>query len=217
MQGICAISSCGSPLGKGEVSGGLLLCASCRHALAGRLSRLSDLYVATEHALEASRHHPAGPMRRIRPQAGIRLDELTVSVRGDTVRVLSSWCKLVVDERPAAGPRGIEVPRLTSFLRTHLRWLAVHAAAADFAEEIADLVADMTKILNPAQVRTIDLGPCSNGGCGQMVRASIGSASQSAATRVRCDAGHVWRPREWLRLRPQFDQADPAMARQVLT
>jgi hypothetical protein len=192
---------------KGEVSSGLRLCASCRRALTDDLSNVAALYAASEQALESSRYQSIKSMRRgHRQQAGISLDDKAVSVRDNVVSILSSWCGLVIEERPAAGPGGTEVPRLASYLRVHARWLAAHVAAVEFAGEIAGLVSEAAALVNPSRTRTIDLGPCATEGCGQTVRARIDSADAGAVPHVRCDAGHTWKPQQWLRLRHRFDQ-----------
>jgi hypothetical protein len=201
MQPICDTSGCGAPLRIGAPRG-LRLCTSCRSQLADHLASLPRLYRACEQALEVSREHPLRAIRG-RRSTGICLDDLTVSARGDTIRVLTSFCEMVVDERRVPGPGGLDVATLVSFLRAHLDWLTAHCIAADFAGEIAGLVAGLRQVLNPAQVRTIDLGPCSRDGCGRMVRASISVTSRRPAPRVRCDAGHTWHPRQWLDLRHQ--------------
>lgn len=202
MQQICGIGNCGAYLGRGDVSRGVRLCATCRELLASRLASLPRLYKACEQVLEARPYHSIRLVRGRRP-AGIHLDERTVAVRGDTIRVLSSWCQLVVDEHGATGPRGLDIALLTSFLRAHLDWLVTHPAAADFAAEIAHLAAGAGEVLNPARTPAIDLGPCMEEGCRRMVRTSARPGNQGSAPQVGCDAGHTWPPHQWLRLRYQ--------------
>jgi len=204
MQQDCGIRGCGAPLTLGAKSRGLRLCASCRNLLTGRLISLPRLYQACEQALEVQRLHPIRVVRG-RRSTGICLDDQTVAVRSDTRRVLSSWCEMVVDEHGVTGPSSLDVKALTSFLGAHLNWLATHTAAADFADEIAALAADVKQVLNPVQVRTIDLAPCDRDGCGLMVRASVNTVNQRSVPQVRCDAGHTWQPRQWLGLRHQPD------------
>ena len=204
MQQICGIRSCEAHLARGAISRGLRLCTSCRNLLTGRLTSLPRLYRACEQALEVQRQNPLRVVRGRRP-TGICLDDRTVAVREDTIRVLSSWCEMVVHEGGVTGPRSLEVGILTSFLHRHLDWLATHAAAADFAEEIAVLVAEAKQVLNPAPVRTIDLGLCTRDGCGRVVRASISIINRGSVPQVRCDSGHAWPPRQWLDLRRQLD------------
>jgi hypothetical protein len=199
MQRICGIRDCGAQLGRGAISRNVRLCAPCRELLASRLARLPRLYQACEHVLEARRYHSIRVARGRRP-AGICLDEVTVAVRSDTIRVLSSWCGLIVDERGVTGPREPDIALLASFLRAHLDWLVTHPAAPDFAAEIAHLITGAGEVLNPARARVIDLGPCIEEGCAGMVRTSFRPGNQGSAPQVRCDAGHSWPPHLWLRL-----------------
>lgn len=203
MQQICDITSCGTPLTKGATPRGQRLCASCRNQLAGCLASLPRLYRACEQALEVRREYPMRVIRG-RRSTGICLDDLTMAARADAIRLLASYCELAVDERGVTGPGSLDVETLTSFLHAQLDWFTAHGAAADFAGEIAALAADLKQVLNPAQLRTIDLGPCTKDGCGRMVRARIGVASQQQAPHVGCDAGHTWQPRQWLNLRHQL-------------
>jgi hypothetical protein len=198
-QQLCGVRSCAAPLAKGAIFRGLRLCGSCRSLLATRLTSLPQLYQACEQALEVQRQHSIRAVRGRRP-TGICLDDHTVAVRSDTIGVLCSWCEMVVDERSVPGPSRLDVLTLATFLQTQLDWLAAHTVAADFAEEIAGLVAAVRKVLNPAPARTIDLAPCPRDGCGRMVRASISTARHRSAPQVCCDAGHTWQPRQWLDL-----------------
>jgi hypothetical protein len=203
-QQICALRSCGSPLTKGAISRGLRLCTSCRNLLTSQLASLPRLYRACEQDLEVRRERPISVTRGRRP-TGICLDDVTVAVRSDTIHVLASWCEMVVDECGGMGFSDLNVEILTSFLQTRLDWLVTHAMAAEFAEEIAGLVTEANRVLNPTKVRTIDLGPCTRDGCGRTVRARISSVSRETVPQVRCDAGHTWPPRDWLDLRHQLD------------
>jgi hypothetical protein len=213
MQQICSMRSCGGLLTLGATSRGLRLCTSCRDLMTGRLTSLPRLYRACEQALEVHQQHPIRVVRGRRP-TGICLDERTVAVRSNTMIVLSSWCEMIVDERAVTGPSSLDVRMLTSFLRAHLDWLAAHVVAADFAEEIAGLVADAKQVLNPAQMQTMTLGPCAKDGCDRMVRATVGTSNRRPAPQVRCDAGHALPPRDWLELRRRLDlTTDPASRR----
>jgi hypothetical protein len=204
MQRICGIRNCGEYLGRGEVCRGVRLCTPCRNLLASRLCSLPGLYVASEQVLEVRRYHSIRIARGCRP-SGICLDERTLAMRGDTIRVLCSWCEMIVDERGVSGPCDLEITLLTAFLRAHLDWLTVHPAAADFAQEIAGLADGAGEALAPANVSTIDLGPCIKDGCGRMVRATLRLGSPGSAPHVRCDGGHTWPPHQWLSLRHQLE------------
>jgi hypothetical protein len=172
--------------------------------LATHLTSLPQMYQACGDALEVRRQHSIRVIRGHR-SAGICLDDETVAVRSNMIGVLSSWCEMIVEEHRVTGPRRRDVRTLASFLQAYLDWLATHAVAPDFAEEIVGLVLSVRKVLNPAQVWTIDLAPCLRDGCGQMVRASISTVQHRLPPQVCCDAGHTWQPREWLDLGRQHD------------
>jgi hypothetical protein len=203
-QQVCGVPSCAALLDKGAVFRGLRLCASCRNLLAIRLASLPQMYQACEQALEVRHQHSIRVVRGRRP-TGICLDDETVTVRSNTIGVLSAWCEMIVDERGVPGPGGLDVRKLASFLHAHLDWLSTHSVAADFAEEIAGLAMAFRKVLVPAQERTIDLAPCPQDGCGRMVRVNISTIQRRPGLLVSCDAGHTWQPRQWLDLRRQLD------------
>jgi hypothetical protein len=203
-QRLCGVSSCAAPLTRGEIFHGLRLCASCRNLLRANLTNLPQMYQVCEDELEVHRRDPIRVVGSSRP-TGICLNDETVAVRGNVIAVLSSWCDVIVAEHKVTGPRSRDVKRLVSFIETHLDWLATHAVAADLAEEITGLVRSVRRVLNPAQVRTIDLAPCPVDGCGQTVRASISIVQHRSPPQVSCDAGHTWQPREWLNLSHQLD------------
>lgn len=203
-QQVCGVSSCAAPLAKGEIFRGLRLCASCRNLLVAHLTSLPQMYQICEDELVVHHQDPIRVAGSGRP-TGICLNDETVAVRGNVIAVLSSWCDLIVKERGVIGPKGRDVRRLTSFLETYLDWLAAHAVAADFAEEVIGLVRSVRSVLNPAQVRTIDLAPCPRDGCGQIVRAIISVVQHRLPPQVSCGAGHTLQPREWLNLSRRLD------------
>lgn len=206
MERICCRTRCGRHLSQEKP--GARLCTSCRKRLARRLSSLPGLYLACEQILDSREYHSIRIARGHRP-AGICLDEHTTAARGDTIRVLSSWCAMIVDELGATGPSSLDITLLTAFLRTHLDWLARHPAAGDFADEIAGLASSAGEALNPVHVSGVELGPCAEDGCGCMVRAGFRLGGHGSAPYVHCDAGHIWPPHQWLRLRNQLAASVP--------
>jgi hypothetical protein len=109
-------------------------------------------------------------------------------VCADVVDILSSWCSLVVCERGGIGLAANAVEDMAVFLDMNLIWLAKHDAAGDFVIEVRELGAAARGATDRGEV----LGVCDRGGCGRDIHA--GSAD------VRCEAGHEWRPAEWLSL-----------------
>jgi hypothetical protein len=178
------------------------------------LAEMPALYDECESALEYSKNNEAGRVKGWRPN-GIRLNEAASSARSAMVGVLASWCDLVVDQRGqrAQGTSGRGVPRprqrdvshMSAFLCAHLTWLTSHAAAAEFATEIGDVAAAARRAASPDQRARSALGPCAEPGCEGIVYAikTIGSERDH---QVRCEAGHVWQPHQWMLLGRWIEQ-----------
>jgi hypothetical protein len=169
------------------------LCAPCRERLRTELAELPDLY---EDVLGLS-HYRFDDLVRTGKTTGICRNDAAVAVRADMLDLLASWATLVVDERGVAGPQRRAVPELVQFLNGHLDWLATHPAAADLADEIGDLAALAHEALAPKPATDVVLGRCARPGCSGTVRATT---DDSLARQVSCDAGHVWKPHQWLLL-----------------
>lgn len=206
MSDSCQVQMCGAGLAAREIARGLLLCRACRDWLARQLAGLPALYHGCERALEHRRHRPVERVSGWWP-GGVCLDDSVVEVRSAMVEVLASWCLMIVAERGTAGPGQRTVECLAAYLRAHLDWLAAHAAAADFAGEIDQLVKSARDVVGPAAKPDIELGPCATPDCGTVVRATVGHGDESAAYQVICEAGHVWQPGQWLLLRRRIEQA----------
>jgi hypothetical protein len=166
------------------------------------LTNLPQMYQACEDELAVHGQNPV-KVTGSRRSTGICLNEEAMDVRGNVVGVLASWRDMIAEERGVSGPKGRDVRKLALFIEAYLDWLATHCVAGDFAEEITGLVRSVKRVLNPAQVRTIDIAPCPWEGCGQMVRASISTVERRLPPQVSCGAGHTWQPGEWLNLSRQ--------------
>lgn len=206
MPGACGALACPAGLDARALSLGLRLCAACRDQLVRQLSRLPALYKECEETLQHRADHSAGRVSGRWP-GGICLNEAAVTVRSDMTVVLASWCQMVAGERRVPRPGRRTVGRLAAFLRTHLEWLSAHSAAADFAAEVAELVAAASGVICPDPMLTMDLGPCAEPGCHHILRATIRGADQSLTQQVRCDAGHIWQPHQWLLLGRRIERA----------
>ncbi|MQA07456.1 MAG: hypothetical protein GEU98_02690 [Pseudonocardiaceae bacterium] len=121
--------------------------------------------------------------------------------------MLASWAALVVDERAVSGPGGRNVGELAAFLATHLDWLGAHPAAQDFADEIAELAHAADNVLHPNPTLHMELGPCAEPGCDQMVSATVRAEDAHLPPQVGCSAGHVCQPHQWLLMAGQIHQA----------
>jgi hypothetical protein len=143
------------------------------------------------------------------------LNEAAVDVRSTIVVILASWAALVVDERGVVGPGQRDIRWMVSFLLQHVDWLAAHPAALDFVSEIVELGQVAREVIHPNPVLRLELGPCAQSGCGQMVRAVVRADDEVSPPLVGCDGGHVSSPRQWLLLGRRMARArrEPAEER----
>ena len=128
-----------------------------------------------------------------------------MSVRTDILDILSSWCKLVADERAIPAPGARDARELAVFLDGHVNFLVRHAAVGDFAAEVRELAKTARAVVENTGGDPRQLGPCDREGCGHMVYVTN---LDSGGHKVRCAAGHVWPPREWLALSLRMRQGE---------
>ncbi|WP_116026037.1 hypothetical protein [Thermomonospora umbrina] len=136
---------------------------------------------------------------------GLRLNEEAVAARSAVLSVLACWSAMVADERRVTRPARREATELAGFLAVHLDWLLAHQAAADFAEEILRAAAKARRAAHSAVLPEMDLGPCPHTGCTGVMSAMGYSRGNGRGHDVRCDAGHVWLPHQWLKLSRQIE------------
>jgi hypothetical protein len=187
-----------------RAASGSLLCEPCIEQVEGNLRTLPGLY-------QESLHHIAPLSRRMnltRVSGSRSKDHLNMSAldaRRDIVAILESWSEFVVDELGKAAPSR-SVPQLTRMLLMNVQWLTAQPPAADFADEIADLKAEL--------LRTIDPGPgdgavagraCVIPDCDGVISTSPRGAGGAAST-IGCSQGHSWQMHEWITLRPLVEQ-----------
>jgi hypothetical protein len=197
-------ASCESNDCSHNVAGGFRLCVDHRRALVRQLRTLPGLYRDCGERLTNS---PQGMTLRVttsRP-VGISLNEAAMGVRSDMLDVLGSWCALVVQERGAAAPSTRTVEDLVLFLHRHLVWLTGHPAVGDLVTEVRELALAATEVADDRTRRSRQLGPCGRPGCARVVSETKGVDGRGH--QVRCAAGHVWLPHEWLSLSVRMRQA----------
>lgn len=181
-----------------RVDAGRTVCAACRSRVEEDLVELPGLYELCAYMLDLRRHHLRERVSGHRPR-GIVLNDTVVTIRSDILGVLASWCALVANERGVTGPDELSIRRLSSFLAIHLTWLTEHPSAPDLVDELAELRRSADEVLRPSAGHSMELGRCARPGCGRVVRAE-GHAEGEPPHQVRCEAGHVWTPDQWLQL-----------------
>lgn len=213
---LCEAPGCRSPRANGPEHArlavpGLRLCVVCRDQVERTLAELPMLHAHCERALVRQSRWLTERVGGTRPN-GISLNDAAVAARTDLVDVPASWAALVVDERRVRPPRSGEIRELVRFLGIHLDWLCGHAAAADFAEELADLAQQAREVLDPNPMVRMELGPCQVSGCTEVVHAIVRAADEERPEQVRCGAGHSWGPHQWLLLAGRLENAKQTLA-----
>ncbi|KQX68921.1 hypothetical protein ASD48_40840 [Streptomyces sp. Root1310] len=188
-----------------RAAAGSLLCAACVAQVERSLRALPGLH-------QESLHHVSPTPRRTNPtrvSGSLRRDRLNISVldaRHNILATLESWSEIVVEQLRIPAPAR-SVPQLARFLTRHLAWLAAQPPAADFADEIESLVAELRSTIDPdpgglsALIRQ-----CVVDDCGGKISASLKSTGNSGSRSIECSAGHSWEMTEWLNLRRLMEQ-----------
>ncbi|MGW2013551.1 hypothetical protein [Streptomyces sp. NPDC001927] len=179
---------------------GTMLCLSCRDRLVRELRRLPALYEECARRLDISadreRDRVSGG-----PLPGLPLNTAAMEARSAIVSVLSSWSAAVSQERGVAAPRRV-VERLAEFLLRHSGWLAAHAAAGEFSQEVARLARGATRVIDLGPSRRLAIGGCVEDGCPGRLTASVRPEQPGVPAEITCDAAadHRWFGHEWLQL-----------------
>ncbi|MFI9616699.1 hypothetical protein ACIHCM_34330 [Streptomyces sp. NPDC052023] len=178
------------------------ICARCVGRLHRELRALLELYEESDQALTRATPRLRERVSGSRSTVGIVLDDDAVALRTQVTDVLAQWARLVVDERRdrAPRPRGPRMDSLVRFLQQQLPWLALHPAAVDFDEEVAELLAGLGKLFGPGQVHRFPLGPCLEPGCDGTLHGVTSTGGGQVPSHVTCDAGHALPPHQWMRL-----------------
>jgi len=187
-----------------EALAGSLLCVPCIKQVERNLRTLPALH-------EESLHQVSPTSRRSNPtkvSGSRRLDHLNISVldtRHHILATLESWSEIVVEQLGVAAPER-SVPQLAQFLTRNLEWLAGQPPAADFADEVDALVAELRGMIDPdpgalhALVRQCVVADCDG------VISAAPTGGGAAGRSIGCSAGHAWEMHEWLNLRQLMER-----------
>ncbi|WP_329374961.1 hypothetical protein [Streptomyces sp. NBC_01483] len=186
-------------------STGSMLCVPCVRQVERNLRTLPHLH-------QECLHHVSPTSRRSNPtkvSGSRKLDHLNISVldvRFNIVATLESWSEIVVEQLQVAAPAR-SVHSLTQFLTLHLEWLASQPPAADFADEIEDLVAELHNMIDPdpSDLHAI-IRKCVVDNCGGMISASPNNDGNAGGRSIECSSGHSWEMHEWLNLRQLMER-----------
>ncbi|WP_240434818.1 hypothetical protein [Streptomyces sp. YIM 130001] len=129
-----------------------------------------------------------------------------LDTRHDVLATLGSWSDLVVQELSVTAPRR-DVSQLSQFLLHHLNWLAEQFPAADFADEVEELIAQLRSTIDPDIRNTGSYGrPCVVPDCDGSINPEQTRHGAGRAASIDCSAGHSWEIHELLNIRQLMEQ-----------
>ncbi|SDY89240.1 hypothetical protein SAMN05421504_107340 [Amycolatopsis xylanica] len=159
-----------------EALPGLQICLVCRDRLENDLLGLPKLYDDCVDVLTFD-----------------RTVKKSGEVRTEMVETLSSWAKMIVEERGVRSPNLSGIWQLSTFLLIHFDWLVRHPAAAEFAGQVAGLSRAAHAVVHPDPA-----GPS----------AGQDEAEMPAPEDVpRQHRPHVVRPDQWMLLNRKIQRA----------
>jgi hypothetical protein len=140
------------------------------------------------------------------------LNMSALDTRHNILTILDSWSGFVVEKLGRTAPAR-SVPHLARFLLINLEWLTAQSPAAEFADEIEGLKAEL--------LRTIDPGPgdlhahmreCVVDDCTGTISTSSQNTGNAVKCSIRCSSGHSWEMHEWITLRPLMERQRKAVS-----
>lgn len=184
---------------------GSMLCAPCIRQVERDLRTLPALY-------QECLHHISPISRRLHPtkvSGSRKRDHLNISAldtRQNILAILESWSGIVVEKLGAVAPAR-SVPHLAHFLLRHLEWLTAQPPAADFADEIESLNAELLRVFDSdrSDLHTV-VRECVMDNCTGTINASPQNTGNSGTSSISCSSGHSWEMREWLILRKLMER-----------
>ncbi|WP_410670067.1 hypothetical protein [Amycolatopsis sp. cmx-4-68] len=126
------------------------------------------------------------------------LGDRAIEIRRNIEGILSSWTAMVVEELGVTAPKA-DVRSRSAFLDEHADWLAAHSSAGDLVQELDELACAAVPVIDRRVRGSIELGQCVEAGCSAALVADLEPAKSPSSTLVRCERGHRWTARDWLR------------------
>lgn len=162
----CAVEWCDRPVVEGHV------CTHCSGRLDRALGDIPALWDELDTVLTKQARYAAAEARRGERALPFNPD---ASELGWVLRnTLSTWCRLIAEERGRKLPAGDTPPTVAKWLLSHVEWLRHHRAGAEAVEEITSVVKQIRKAVDRPAER-IYAGPCKD--CGGDMYAKPGAAS----------------------------------------
>lgn len=189
----------GDHVRESRAAAGSVLCAGCIGRVERHLRVLPALHQECLHQAWSTTRR-SNPTKVSGSRRRDHLDIAVLDARHNILAILESWAVMVAEKLAVTAPAR-SVPHLARFLARHLAWLTAQPPAADFADEIGSLVAELRRTIDPepgdlpALVRACVVDDCSG-----TISAAPRTGSAAGAS-LTCSLGHSWEMREWLGLR----------------
>ena len=134
-------------------------------------------------------------------ETGININSAVIERRREIRAVLTSWAKLIAEDRGIAPPDPDEAS-LAAFIDRHATWLAAQEFAHEAADELAGQRQRATGLLQPNNRHSFQVGPCDQHDCHGTVIASLRPADTLLPPAVRCaTCGYLTPSHQWHKLR----------------
>lgn len=177
--------------GEAEPAPGLRICWPCANRIHHHVTDLARLWRDITTLTAPGATAPRGGGRR-GPNSSAPTDLDALDTKNATADLITSWCRLVADERGFKLPHP-HIPTRITWLASNTDWLAAHETIADFASEIAHARTQLRSLAGEALTRIAwcqepHPDPQIDGPCGGPLIHYPGSV-----TPVRCgDCGADW-------------------------
>lgn len=180
---------------------GSFLCTPCIRQVDRNLRALPGLHQECLHHMSSAARRMNNPTKVSGSRKQDHLNISAIDTRYNILAVLESWSEIVVEELATAAPTR-SVPHLVRFLTRHLEWLTAQPPAADFADEIDSLHAELLSTVDPDPSHGNALiSECVVDGCAGRINVSSQDIRNSRIRSINCSVGHSWEMHEWLLLR----------------
>ncbi len=194
-----------------RAAAGSVLCVPCIRQVEGSLRTLPGLYQESLHNVSPiSRRLSQTKVSGSRSRDHLNLTAL--DARHNILAILESWSGFVAEKLGKAAPqRG--VAQMARFLLTHLEWLTAQPAAADFADEMEALRAELLCTVDPGpgDFRAL-ITDCFVDNCPGTISTSSQSVPAAGRGSIGCSSGHTWDMHEWITLRPLMERRRKAVS-----
>lgn len=165
---------------------------------------ISDLFEELETSLIPSSTN-AGNGSSGTPTYGLNLDDRVIMCRHDIRNVMSTWAKVIIEERSVSAPQD-DLPSISQFMQMHIDWCMTRQWAHQLALDVISIWEYAKRLLHPNPVRSFEVGPCPD--CDGVLIAYLRPQDSLLPHEVVCNKSptedgfltHAWTADKWMTL-----------------